>query len=68
MTAARKPRISARQIAVGLAGFFAFINLYSMQSILPMLTIDFSTGPAGISQIMTASTLAVALTAPFTGT
>ncbi|HWK93970.1 MAG TPA: MFS transporter [Pseudolabrys sp.] len=68
MTAARKPGISARQIAVGLAGFFAFINLYSMQSILPMLTVDFGTGPAGISQIMTASTLAVALTAPFTGT
>lgn len=68
MTAARKPGISARQIAVGLAGFFAFINLYSMQSILPLLAVDFGTGAAGISQIMTASTLAVALTAPFTGT
>lgn len=68
MSAARKPGISARQIAVGLAGFFAFINLYSMQSILPLLATEFGTGAAGISQIMTASTLAVALTAPFTGT
>lgn len=68
MSAPRKPGILARQIAVGLAGFFAFINLYSMQSILPLLAVDFGTGAAGISQIMTASTLAVALTAPFTGT
>ena len=68
MLSIRKPGISARQIAVGLAGFFAFINLYSMQSILPLLAVDFGTGAAGISQIMTASTLAVALTAPFTGT
>ena len=68
MSAARKPGLSARQIAVGIAGFFAFINLYSMQSILPLLTAEFGTGPAGISQIMTASTLAVAMTAPFTGT
>ncbi|RDV04795.1 MFS transporter [Undibacter mobilis] len=68
MSAARKPGISARQIAVGLAGFFAFINLYSMQSILPLLSAEFGAGAASISQIMTASTLAVALTAPFTGT
>lgn len=68
MSALRKPGISARQVAVGLGGFFAFINLYSMQAILPQLAVDFGTGPAGISQVMTASTLAVALTAPFTGT
>ncbi|KQY99782.1 hypothetical protein ASD45_02460 [Pseudolabrys sp. Root1462] len=60
--------MTARQLAVGIAGYFAFINLYSPQAILPMLATDFGTGAAGISTIMTASTLAVAFTAPLTGT
>ena len=59
---------SARQLAVGLAGYCTFINLYSPQAILPLLSGEFGTGAAEISTIMTASTLAVALTAPFTGT
>ncbi|HZP79350.1 MAG TPA: MFS transporter [Pseudolabrys sp.] len=65
-----KPTTSftARRLAVGLAGFCAFINLYAPQAILPLLAGEFSAGPAQISGIMTASTLAVALTAPFTGT
>ena len=68
MSAARKMRMSARQWAVGIAGYFAFINLYSPQAIMPLLANDFGTGAAGISMIMTASTLAVAFTAPLTGT
>src|SRR5512139_3917822 len=68
MSAARKRKMTARQLAVGIAGYFAFINLYSPQAILPMLATDFGTGAAGISMIMTASTLAVAFTAPLTGT
>ncbi|MCW5690224.1 MAG: MFS transporter [Pseudolabrys sp.] len=60
--------MSARQWAVGIAGYFAFINLYSPQAIMPLLANDFGTGAAGISMIMTASTLAVAFTAPLTGT
>ena len=59
--------LSARQIAVGLAGFCAFINLYSPQSILPLLAQEFGAGAAEISTIITVSTLAVAVTAPFTG-
>ena len=59
---------SARQLAVGLAGYCSFINLYSPQAILPLLSDEFGAGAAEISTIMTASTLAVALTAPFTGT
>jgi len=59
---------SARQLAVGLAGYCCFINLYSPQAILPLLSQEFGAGPAEISTIMTAGTLAVALTAPFTGT
>ena len=55
-------------MAVGLAGYCTFINLYSPQAILPLLSSEFGAGAAEIANIMTASTLAVALTAPFTGT
>lgn len=68
MSAARQTRMTTRQWAVGIAGYCAFINLYSPQAILPLLATDFGTGAAGISTIMTASTLAVAFTAPLTGT
>ncbi|WP_168197747.1 MFS transporter [Pseudolabrys sp. FHR47] len=68
MSAARKPIMTARQWAVGIAGYFSFINLYSPQAILPLLASEFGTGAAGIATIMTVSTLAVALTAPLTGT
>jgi YNFM family putative membrane transporter len=63
---ARQSGFAAR-LAVGLGGYCAFINLYSPQAILPMLASDFGAGAAQISAIITASTLAVALTAPFTG-
>ncbi|HZT24973.1 MAG TPA: MFS transporter [Pseudolabrys sp.] len=66
--AARRPMFSARHLAVGLAGYCAFVNLYSPQAILPLLSQEFSATAAEISTIITVSTLAVALTAPFTGT
>lgn len=56
-----------RRLAVALAGGGAFLNLYSPQAILPLLSVEFDATAADISTIMTASTLAVALTAPFTG-
>ena len=68
MNAAHRSTISTRQVAVGLAGFCAFINLYSPQSILPLLSREFGASAAEISSIITVSTLAVAVTAPFTGT
>ena len=68
MSARRSRHITARQLAVGLAGYSCFVNLYSPQAILPLLSQEFGAGAAEISTIMTASTLAVALTAPFTGT
>jgi MFS transporter, YNFM family, putative membrane transport protein len=67
MNAAHRSTISARQLAVGLAGYCAFINLYSPQSILPLLAREFHASAAEVSAIITVSTLAVALTAPFTG-
>src|ERR671931_80762 len=60
-------RLDARTTAVAAAGFSAFLNLYSPQALLPALAREFGTGAAEISAIMTASTLAIALTAPFTG-
>lgn len=66
-SAAKRPHFSARHLAVGLAGYCAFINLYSPQSILPLLSQEFHASAAEISTIITVSTLAVALTAPFTG-
>ncbi len=56
-----------RKFAVATAGFVAFLNLYSPQALLPALAQEFGTGAASISNIMTAGTLAIALTAPFTG-
>ena len=56
-----------RQIAVATAGFCTFLNLYSPQALLPELAREFGVGAAEISTIMTASALAIALTAPFTG-
>jgi YNFM family putative membrane transporter len=68
MRSAPRFGLTARQWAVGLAGYCTFVNLYSPQAILPLLSNEFGAGAAEISTIMTASTLAVALTAPFTGT
>jgi predicted MFS family arabinose efflux permease len=61
-------RSLALRLAAGLAGYCTFINLYSPQAILPLLSEEFQAGPAEISHIMTAGTLAVALIAPFSGT
>jgi predicted MFS family arabinose efflux permease len=59
--------LDGRRIAVGLAGFCTFVNLYMPQALLPSLAREFGVGAAEISSIITASTLAIALTAPFTG-
>jgi predicted MFS family arabinose efflux permease len=56
-----------RPLAIATAGFTAFVNLYSPQALLPELSHDFGVGAGEISALMTASTAAIALTAPFTG-
>src|SRR5207302_9868526 len=60
-------KLDPRRIAVGLAGFCAFLNLYAPQSVLPLLAQEFAAGAAKVSLAVTASTLAIALIAPFTG-
>ena len=67
MKATQRSTISARQLAVGLIGYCAFVNLYAPQSILPLLSQEFGATAAQVSTIITVSTLAVAVTAPFTG-
>jgi MFS transporter, YNFM family, putative membrane transport protein len=59
--------IDFRYLAVAATGFCAFVNLYAPQALLPSLAHELGVGAAAISTIMTASTLAIALTAPFTG-
>ncbi|MFY9840412.1 MAG: MFS transporter [Xanthobacteraceae bacterium] len=56
-----------RSLAVATAGFAAFVNLYSPQALLPRLASEFHVGPSEISALMTASTAAIALSAPFSG-
>jgi MFS transporter, YNFM family, putative membrane transport protein len=59
--------INFRYLAVASTGFCAFVNLYAPQALLPSLAREFGVGATTISTIMTASTFAIALTAPFTG-
>ena len=59
--------ISKRQLAVGVAGFCAFTNLYPVQAILPELIRQFHATPTQAGLTVSAGTAAVALTAPFSG-
>ncbi|HLN10849.1 MAG TPA: MFS transporter [Xanthobacteraceae bacterium] len=59
--------IDRRRVAVALAGFSVFVNLYAPQALLPSLAREFGTSAVDTSMTITASTLAVALIAPFAG-
>ena len=56
-----------RALAAGLAAFVNFVNLYTPQAILPVLTADFAVAPARTGLTVTAPLIAVALVAPFAG-
>jgi YNFM family putative membrane transporter len=56
-----------RRVAVALAGFCAFINLYSPQAVLPLLAQEFGVSAVEVGMAMTATTAAIALVAPFVG-
>src|SRR5260370_31939086 len=59
--------IDFRRLAVATAGFSTFLHLYAPQALVPELAREFGVSAAQISAMITASTLAIALTAPFTG-
>ncbi len=52
---------------VWLIGFFAFLNVYSMQSVLPLVVHDFQASPVQAGATVGATVLAVALVSPFMG-
>ncbi len=56
-----------RRLAVTLVGFCAFLQLYTPQSLLPTFAVEFGLGPAAVGLLVSATTLAVAFTAPFAG-
>jgi predicted MFS family arabinose efflux permease len=60
-------RIEPRRVAVAFAATGAFLHLYAPQAVLPMMAAEYGAGAADASMIITAGTLAVAATAPFTG-
>lgn len=58
---------SSSVTAVAAAAFAAFVNLYALQSLLPMLSDVFHATRQVTSLTVTASTLAMALASPFAG-
>src|SRR5215831_13176318 len=61
------PHSRTRTAAVVFAGFCAFTTLFAPQPLLPMLARVFAVTPGRASLLVTASTLAVAIAAPFAG-
>src|ERR1700710_360284 len=59
--------VDRRRVAVAFCAIGAFLHLYAPQSVLPMMAQEFGVGAADASMVITAGTLAVAATAPFTG-
>src|SRR3569833_1713468 len=59
--------VDRRSIAGSFCAIGSFLHLYAPQSGLPMMSQEFVVGAADASLIITAGTLAVAFTAPFTG-
>jgi YNFM family putative membrane transporter len=59
--------LDKRRIAIAFCAIGAFLHLYAPQSVLPMMAQEYGVGAADASPIITAGTLAVAATAPFTG-
>jgi YNFM family putative membrane transporter len=57
----------SRRLAVAFAAAGAFLHLYAPQAVLPMMAREYDVGAADASLVITAGTLAVAATAPFTG-
>ena len=56
-----------RRLAIVLAGLCCFINLYATQPLLPLFAREFHASSAQVSMTVSATTLAVALVAPFIG-
>lgn len=58
---------SASRFIVWILGFFAFLNVYSMQAVLPLVMHDFNASPVRAGMTVGATVLAIALVSPFMG-
>ena len=57
----------APRLIVWLVGFFAFLNVYSMQSVLPLVMQDFHASPVQAGFTVGATVLAISIVSPFMG-
>ena len=64
---ARSAGLQASRPVVWVIGFFAFLNVYSMQAVLPLLMQDLHATPLQAGATVGATVLAVALVSPFMG-
>ncbi len=55
------------KLTVGLIGVFAFLQVYSIQAILPVLIMDFKATEVQAGMIVGATVLAIAIMSPFLG-
>ena len=62
-----KPLTLGLALAVFVIGVFAFLEVYAIQAILPILMHDFNASPAEIGFTVGATVLAVAIMSPFMG-
>jgi predicted MFS family arabinose efflux permease len=56
-----------RSLAIALVGFCSFLNLYTPQPLLPLFTQIFHASKVEVSLTVSATTIAVALSAPWVG-
>jgi predicted MFS family arabinose efflux permease len=59
--------LQASRAVVWVIGFFAFLNVYSMQAVLPLVMRDFGATPVQAGATVGATVLAIALVSPFMG-
>jgi predicted MFS family arabinose efflux permease len=59
--------VQVSRLLVWVIGFFAFLNVYSMQAVLPLVMRDFHASPLQAGATVGATVLAIALVSPFMG-
>jgi len=62
-----RSRVDARLTGIVLAGFCTFLDLYTTQPLLPLFQRVFHASEVAVGMTLSATTLAVALAAPFAG-
>ncbi|VEW13048.1 bicyclomycin/multidrug efflux system [Moraxella caviae] len=55
------------KFTVAMIGFFAFLQVYSVQAILPVLMTDLRASAVAVGVAVGATVMAIALTSPFMG-